>query len=339
MRTSIPFCCWATVACKFLNFLVLFEELVEQHVVDLLVVDGRDFTVLAVHHELGIHLGDLLGDQTILLRGFPVAVEFEGYWLEPVQCFTGLVHRLNVVFEPPGRVEDAHYVKLIDIYLDLASRVANRLTEDVADEAGVIKDSKRTCTRCADRDAVTDACPQTGAGLVTDSDLPLPSTSYRSASSPMAVLLVPDRVVFQREITERIVFAAGIVHERVTTMGVVEGTFDVVSKRGGTDGVVVGAAVVMDKRISFQRQCSHAPVVLSNNAAAPTAVLLSALLRTSAPAPTPVLPLPLVFKERIPSNSCVSSPGGEVTQRVASFRRREVWIAPVWCRVDRLRSR
>jgi hypothetical protein len=86
-----------------LHFLVLLEELVEQHVVDLLVVDGCDFTILAVHHELGIHLGDLLRDQTILRRGFPVAVEFEGYWLEPVQRFTGLVHRLNVVFEAPGR--------------------------------------------------------------------------------------------------------------------------------------------------------------------------------------------------------------------------------------------
>ena len=61
---------------------MFLEELVEQHVVDLLVVDGNGFTIPA-YHELGIHLGDLLGDQTILRRGFPVAVEFEGYWLEP----------------------------------------------------------------------------------------------------------------------------------------------------------------------------------------------------------------------------------------------------------------
>ena len=88
------------------------------------------FTILAVHDELGIHLGDLLGDQTILRRGFPVAVEFEGYWLEPVQRFAGLVHRLNVMFEPPGRVEDAHHVKLIDKYCCLAAGVANRFTED-----------------------------------------------------------------------------------------------------------------------------------------------------------------------------------------------------------------
>src|SRR5881396_4423528 len=45
------------------------------------------------------------------------------------------------------------------------------------------------------------------------------------------------------------------------------------------------------------------PVVLSSNAAAPTAVLELPLLRTSAPPPTPVLKLPVVSKksERQPS--------------------------------------
>jgi hypothetical protein len=157
---------------------------------NLLVAHGNGFTIPA-YHELGIHLGDLLGDQTILRRAFPIAVEFECYWLELVQRFTGLVHRLNVMFVLPGRVEDAHRVKLIDKYCCLGARVANRLTEDAADEAGVIEGSKRTCTRCADRDAIIDACPQTRAGLVTDSHVKLPSTLLRSASSPMAVLLAP----------------------------------------------------------------------------------------------------------------------------------------------------
>ena len=77
----------------------------------------------AMHHELGIHLGDLLGDQTILCRAFPVAVVFEGYWFELVQRFTGLVHRLNVVFElSRRRVEDAHVVKLIDKHWLLGCR-------------------------------------------------------------------------------------------------------------------------------------------------------------------------------------------------------------------------
>src|SRR5262249_60303391 len=40
------------------------------------------------------------------------------------------------------------------------------------------------------------------------------------------------------------------------------------------------------------------PLVLSKSAAAPTAVLESALLRASAPPPTPVLKLPVVSKKR-----------------------------------------
>src|SRR5262249_4947451 len=148
-----------------LHFLVLFEELVEQHRVNLLVADGNGFTI-PTYHELGIHLGDLLGDQTILRRAFPVAVEFECYWFEVVQRFTGLIHRLNVMFVLPGRVEDAHNVELINEYCCLAAWIANRLAKDAADEAGVIKGSERTCTRCADRDAIIDASPQTRAGLV-----------------------------------------------------------------------------------------------------------------------------------------------------------------------------
>ena len=92
--------------------------------------------------------------------------------LKLVDRFTGLVHRLNVVFELSGRrVEDAHHVKLIDKYCYLGAGVANWFTEDAADEAGVIKGSKRTFTRCADGDAVIDVWSQTGAGLVTDSDV------------------------------------------------------------------------------------------------------------------------------------------------------------------------
>jgi len=46
---------------QVLHFFVLFEELVEQHRVDLLVAHGADFTIPA-HHEVGIHLGHILGD-------------------------------------------------------------------------------------------------------------------------------------------------------------------------------------------------------------------------------------------------------------------------------------
>src|SRR5215470_17234399 len=54
-----------------------------------------------------------------------------------------------------GRVEDAHHVKLIDKYCGLTPGVADDLAEDAADEAGVIKVSKRACYLGADCDVAT----------------------------------------------------------------------------------------------------------------------------------------------------------------------------------------
>jgi hypothetical protein len=234
----------------FLDFVVLFEELVEQHVVDLLVVDGHNFTISAPHHELGIHLGDLLGDQTIVRRAFPVAVVFKGYWFELVQRFTGLVHRLNVVFElSRRRVEDAHVVKLIDKHWHLAAGVANRLAEDAADEAGVIEGSKRAVTRCADRDAVIDAWSQTAAGLVTDSDVRI--TVYVVIECVIADRCVKGarRVEKHGVIAHRIILVAGTIQERVAPVGIVEVSI-VIKERKGAESIVVRAAVVMEERFS-----------------------------------------------------------------------------------------
>src|SRR6266480_4048689 len=50
------------------------------------------------------------------------------------------------------------------------------------------------------------------------------------------------------------------------------------------------------------------PVVLSKSAAAPVAVLLSAVLRSSAPAPTAVLKLPVVLAESENNPTAVLNP-------------------------------
>jgi hypothetical protein len=128
------------------------------------------------------------------------------------------------VFEPPGRVEDAHHVKLIDKYCGLGAGVANRLTEDVADEAGVIKNSKRACTRCADRDAVIDACAQTSAGLVTDRHVTTTVNAVAERVITDGCVARTRCVVLHRKITERIIFTAVIGGERVPPMSVVECT-------------------------------------------------------------------------------------------------------------------
>ena len=224
---------------------MLLEELVEQHRVDVLVAHGRDFTILVLHHEVGIHCGHLLGNQTVLGPAVLIGVVFEGHRLERQNGFAGLVHRLNVVFEAPGRRGDAHDVKLIDKYCFLGANVANRLIEDAADEAGVIEGSKRTCTRYVDRDAVIDACPQTGAGLVTDSDVII--TVYVGIECVITDRCVkgPCRVEEHGVIAHRIILAAGTVQERVAPMRVIEESADIVKQRECTDCVVIRSIAII----------------------------------------------------------------------------------------------
>ena len=47
---------------QFLNLAVLFEKLVEQHRVDLVVAHAQDFAVLVAHNQVWVYLGYFLGD-------------------------------------------------------------------------------------------------------------------------------------------------------------------------------------------------------------------------------------------------------------------------------------
>jgi hypothetical protein len=77
-------------------------------------------------------------------------------------------------------------------------------------------------------------------------------------------------------------------------MGVVEETADIVQERKSTDCIVTEASLVIGERVSSNSRI-RSPVVLSNNAVAPTAVLESPLLTASAAAPTAVLQPAVVF--------------------------------------------
>ena len=98
----------------------------------------------------------------------------------------------------------------------------------------------------------------------------------------------------------------------------------------------IGGTVV----IIYQGGCSQGTVfyacVLSKRAAVPTAVLESALFSDQRSGANPGVEIgggsP---KQRIPTNSRISSPAGEVTQRVTPFRRREIRLAPVRRRSER----
>ena len=98
--------------------------------------------------------------------------------------------------------------------------------------------------------------------------LPLPSTFKRSASSPIAVLLEPD-VLFSNARSPNALFSLPVfITSALRPCALLKVTVDVTKERICAEGVVVGAAVVMDKRISsnggvhfasgVEKQCSTA---------------------------------------------------------------------------------
>jgi len=56
VRTSIPFP-------RFLDFAMLFEELIEQHRVHLIVAHAVGLSIFVAHDEIRIHPGHFLGDK------------------------------------------------------------------------------------------------------------------------------------------------------------------------------------------------------------------------------------------------------------------------------------
>jgi hypothetical protein len=47
---------------QFLDFAMLFEELIEQHRVHLILAHAVGLSIFVAHDEIGIHLGHFLGD-------------------------------------------------------------------------------------------------------------------------------------------------------------------------------------------------------------------------------------------------------------------------------------
>src|SRR5262249_59976458 len=83
-----------------LHCFMLFEELIQQHRVHLLVSDCLRFSFFVEQYQGRVHPGYFLGDQTKARRVFWVALVVEGHWPERKDHFTGLAHGVNVPLEP-----------------------------------------------------------------------------------------------------------------------------------------------------------------------------------------------------------------------------------------------
>ncbi len=198
------------------NLATCFEKFVEQHRVDLLIADRFGLAVCIASHQIGIHLGHFLSDQSKgeRLRRVVLLVIAEADRLERVEHFTGFLHRLNIVFIPAGRYVTAPKPAAAGYRDRIGVGPNNRLHigVDVADKAAVAHV----------RPSSADTNNVTGRGDTVSS------------------------VSAQR----RVEVAASAISERIVTDSRVAITGDIVPERKITSGRVVDALCVVNERVS-----------------------------------------------------------------------------------------
>ena len=82
-----------------LHFVVLLEELIEQHGIHHFVVHALGLAVSIARHESGVDLGHFFGNQAIggRLAWIDLFLVPIGDWCEPIERFAGFVHRFDVL--------------------------------------------------------------------------------------------------------------------------------------------------------------------------------------------------------------------------------------------------
>jgi hypothetical protein len=189
---------------QVLHLVMFFEELIEQHRVHCVVAHGVDVAVLIARHQARVHLGHFLRDQTKLRRICVVALVVKRHRLKRQDSFAGFVHRLNLFLESARGAHRAQLACGVDH--DRYSIVVCRChPENVPNKAA----AAHIRAICADTDDVI------GCG---------DNKTTTRAQGDIAV--------------------AGIVNERIITVGRVAGARSVTLERKSTDSRVGVAASV-----------------------------------------------------------------------------------------------
>src|SRR4029077_5609541 len=93
---------------------VLLKKFVKQHRVHRIVAHCVNLAVLIVHHEVRVYLSNLLGNQTEFRSVCVVVLVVKRYWLKCQDCFTGFVHRFNLLLESPRGTDRAQLALGVD---------------------------------------------------------------------------------------------------------------------------------------------------------------------------------------------------------------------------------
>src|SRR6266487_527695 len=114
---------------------MFFEKLVEQHRVHCVVAHRVDLAVLVAHHQVRVHLGYFLGDQSKFGPVCGIALVMESHRLERQEEFTGRVRQFNLLLEPARGTDRAELTRGVDHYVD-GVVVCCCHPANVADKAG-----------------------------------------------------------------------------------------------------------------------------------------------------------------------------------------------------------
>src|SRR5437762_10762240 len=79
---------------------MLFQKLIEQHRVDVLVAHAVGFSFFVHQYQRRIDLCYFFGNQAKLRHVGRVPLVMERHWLKGKDRFTGLAHEVNVLLEP-----------------------------------------------------------------------------------------------------------------------------------------------------------------------------------------------------------------------------------------------
>src|SRR5437660_3295014 len=182
---------------------MLFEELIKQHRIHRVVAHGVRFALLVTGHQSWIHLYHFFGHESELrdALGVKLVLIAKSHRFEREDNFTGLIHRLHLVFEPLRGNDRAEFTVITN---DYSYASGHNCSADASDKSGAVHSCR------ADTD---------GVGLISNPsvayvDIVVADGEICTGSIAQCDVAAPGGVVRKRIKTiDRVEAAGGIVHE------------------------------------------------------------------------------------------------------------------------------
>jgi hypothetical protein len=250
-------------ALLFQERFVLFEKLVEQHRIHLVVTHAVEFAFLVACHQVRIYVGDFLGDQTKSRAALFVVLVVEGHWFERQDGFAGFVHWFDIVLEASGRGQGAHLSIDVNGHGEVVR--IKRFLENEADIATVGHvDASNTDTN------LVAGCNHIGTGVDAQGDVVVARSVVSERANTYSRVVRAGLIELERHNTcsgiivavaakrrlpgSGVVVAGGVAKKCTTARGrVVDATRVAKERKAPSRGVAVGGRVTLERTTTIGR--------------------------------------------------------------------------------------